>query len=115
MSLISKVFAPDRIIGRDSPCFAAIQKSDLSGGYICTLEVCTAFLEVRIFRDNREALTAGILPDGFIIRASQSARMNMDRSGEFTLQHVRQTRRQILVKQQLHAFCNSSLRSRSAA
>src|SRR5438477_7288387 len=75
----------------------------------------TAFLEVRIFRDNREALTAGILPDGFIIRASQSARMHMDRSGEFTLQHVRQTRRQILVKQQLHAFCNSSLRSRSAA
>lgn len=38
-----------------------------------------SFLEVRIFRHNREAIVLGILPNGGIVRVSESAIMNMER------------------------------------
>lgn len=75
----------------------------------------TSFLKIGVFRDDREPIISGILPNDLIIGTAQSAFMHMRRSWIKIGQHFGQARRKIFVEEKLHAFEISSLCSRSAA
>ena len=63
----------------------------------------TAFVKIRIFRDDDKVIGAGKFPNVFVGETFHSAIADVDASGEFRREEVRQFRREILVKQQLHA------------
>jgi len=75
----------------------------------------TSLLKVGIFRNDGETIYLGILPNRRVVRATQSALMNMGRTRKKIGQQIHQQRRKVFVEEKLHAPSVSSLRSRSAA
>ena len=71
--------------------------------------------KVRILGDNREPISPGILPNGSVFGTTQLHAADMMRFRVHIPQRVHQTRRQVLIEQELHAARVSDLRSRSAA
>ena len=72
-------------------------------------------LKIGVLRNNGEAVVFRILPNGGIIRTSQSAGMDVSGTCIKIGQGFRQTRGQVFVEEEFHAFEMSALRSRSAA
>ncbi len=71
--------------------------------------------KVGIFGDDDEAIVPGILPDFDVRCSTQPAIRNVYRAGVDIGEGTRQTRRQVLVKEELHSGTISNLRSASAA
>lgn len=74
-----------------------------------------AIAEIRIFRNDVKMIVAGVIPHDQIRRAIEAKRLHVSRSGEQVDQLPNQTRRKILVEQQLHAFTTICWCSLSAA
>jgi len=62
-----------------------------------------AFIKIRTFRDNDKVIGAGKFPNVLVGETFHSAVADVDASGKFCREETRQFRREILVKQQLHA------------
>lgn len=62
-----------------------------------------AFVKIQILRDDDKTVGAGEFPNVFVRETFHSAITDVDASGKFRREEARQFRREILVKQQLHA------------
>jgi hypothetical protein len=71
--------------------------------------------KVVVFRDDDEAITLGEFPDSFIVIARKIDIANVKTARKARQQDLDKSKRQILVKQNLHATDPRSRRSRSAA
>ena len=101
--------------GRFDLCRGAVAESypdDLRRGAVHE----AALVEIGVLRNDQEAVSHGICPDGVIVGAGQPDVTHMGGVGEDLGQRLYETRRQILVEEELHTGgTDASLRSRSAA
>ncbi len=71
--------------------------------------------KIDIKRNERKAVTTGIIPDGAILRFGQSKKPNLAGTWEKIRKPRAKLEAQILIEQKLHLAVVTSRRSRSAA